>query len=403
MINVCFGLHDGDGNYSKFVGSAVASIFENTSSPVTIHILHDKTLTPDNRDKFSYLGGHYGQQIKFHNVDEICADELNFLHTKLADKVKSRFGIGTFYRLLIKKILGGGKAIYLDADIIVNLDIAELWRHDMKNFPVAAVPEIEATLDKMVANKFLLNAGIVAKENYFCAGVMIFNLDALDEKFFYDGIKFLADNPACESFDQDILNGFFSKNYLKLEQKFDSFVPAERLKKNLSVKKKIYHYAGRCINLNFDDEYNRLFMENFSRTPWFEVDTFGKLGAAHRNEIDRFALLTQALIKMSMNHQRAFFVSPRNLPMIKSIFNIQDDEIIIENRDANSVTELFKAMEELRGQKMFFICLKGYEYIRHALIQRGFKEYENFVDATIFMTRKQSNITHSEWNLVSAL
>ncbi len=60
MIHVCYGLHDGDGRYSKFTGTSILSMFENATTPprsVTVHILHDDTLTADNRDKFSYLAG----------------------------------------------------------------------------------------------------------------------------------------------------------------------------------------------------------------------------------------------------------------------------------------------------------------------------------------------------------
>ena len=184
MIHICFGLHDADGCYSKFVGTAMASIFEKTSSPVTVHILHDSTLTDNNQEKFSLLISKYNQIVEFHNVEKICREEINFLCEKLSDKINSRFTIGAFYRLLIKKILGTGRVIYLDADIIVNLDINELWQQNLQDFPIAAVPEIEATLNCMITNKFLLNASIVKLDNYFCSGVMIFDLDKIDRPVF---------------------------------------------------------------------------------------------------------------------------------------------------------------------------------------------------------------------------
>ncbi|MBR3050926.1 MAG: hypothetical protein IKG61_05695 [Selenomonadaceae bacterium] len=59
MIHVCFGLYDKTGSYSKFTGTAMLSLFENTSADVTVHILHDETLTQDNREKFIYLAGRY--------------------------------------------------------------------------------------------------------------------------------------------------------------------------------------------------------------------------------------------------------------------------------------------------------------------------------------------------------
>lgn len=52
MIHVAYGT----GNlYAKFAGTSMLSIFENTTSDVTVHILHDNTLTNDNRDKFSWM------------------------------------------------------------------------------------------------------------------------------------------------------------------------------------------------------------------------------------------------------------------------------------------------------------------------------------------------------------
>ena len=197
MIHICFGLHDGSGKYSKFIGTSMASIFEKTSSPVTIHILHDATLTSNNREKFYELAEKYNQSVEFHDIEQLCPNEINFLREKLADRIDSRFSIGAFYRLLIKKIIKTGKIIYLDADIVVNLDINELWQHDLANFPVAAVPEVDATQKFIITNKFLLNTGFVKVQDYFCSGVIIFNLDRLDEKFFYDGAQFLANNPAC--------------------------------------------------------------------------------------------------------------------------------------------------------------------------------------------------------------
>ena len=407
MINVCFGLHDADGKYSKFVGATMVSIFENSFTPppipsITVHILHDATLTDDNRDKFSYLAGRYGQSVKFHNVEKLCADEINFLREKLADKLKMRFSVGTFYRLLIKKILGTGKVIYLDADIIVNLDISELWQQNLQNFPVAAVPEIDATQHYMIDNKFLLKTGFVKLENYFCAGVMIFNLDKLDEKFFYNGVQFLADNPACEAFDQDILNAFFSENYLKLEEKFDSFVASNR-RTNSPVTKKIYHYAGQTYGLDADNPYDKLFLENFSRTPFFNAETPINFGKELRNLNDQYAILNQWLMKISVNHRRAFYVDAHNVQVVKILFSVCDDELIIEYRDGNSVNELLAKMEEQRGQTVFFILQSDYENVIRQLMNRGFSEFQNFINGFFFLTREQGKYTRPEGNFVRTL
>ena len=402
MIHVCFGLHDADGHYSKFVGTTMASIFENTSAPVTIHILHDPTLTADNRDKFSYLAGCYGQRVNFHNVAALCPNEINLLREKLLDKINMRFSIGAFYRLLMKKIFGGGKMIYLDADTIVNLDIAELWRQDLGNFTVAAVPEVEATFNNMVSNKFVLNTGRVRKENYFCSGVMIFDLDKLDEKFFYDGVQFLSDNPACESPDQDILNVAFSENYFRLEQKFDSFSDVER-RRRAPVAKKIYHYAGRCIGLNSYDVYNKLWLENFSKTPWSNAEVFHNMGREIDNTIDQRIELTQWLMKVYAGRRRAFCIEPNGINFVKVLFAVRDDEKFIEMIDDTSLKKLLSKMKSQHGKTMFFIFVPFYPPFKDELVRNGFKEFEDFVNGFLFVTQKQYQQPRLEYNFIQAL
>ena len=119
MIHVCFGLHDKDGHYSKFTGTAILSMFENTNCKVTVHLLHDNTLTQDNRDKFSYIAGRYGQIIKFYNVEEICKNEIVRLNELFKNYPNyERFTIGAIYKVLIPKSLSDDteKVIYLDSD-----------------------------------------------------------------------------------------------------------------------------------------------------------------------------------------------------------------------------------------------------------------------------------------------
>ncbi len=374
-----------------------------TPPPSTfIHILCDNTLTAANRDKFNQLAGRCGQRVSFHNVEEICADEITFLRERLADKIKSRFSVGAFYRLLVKKIFGAGKMIYLDADIIVNLDLAELWRHDLSNFPLAAVPEISATHGQMITDKFLLKTGRVKAEDYFCSGVMMFNLDKLGETFFRDGVQFLADNPACESVDQDILNAFFAADYLKLEQKFDSFVPAER-NLGLNVGQKIYHYAGNSVGLNLGDPHDKLWLDNFELTPWFNLDALNNLCGELDNAVDQTLQLTQWLMRIYAERQRAFAIEPSSVAFIKPLFGIRDGEQIIGLRDENSLNELVSKMHEQRGRTTFFIFVPQYALLKQELIRLGFREFDDFADGLLFVTQGQYRRPRPSWNFIRAL
>ena len=55
MINVCYAIYDKTGNFSKIAATSILSLLENTESWVTIHILHDNTLSTENIKNFIYL------------------------------------------------------------------------------------------------------------------------------------------------------------------------------------------------------------------------------------------------------------------------------------------------------------------------------------------------------------
>ena len=395
MIHVCFGLYDATGRYSKFTGTCMLSIFKNTVAPVTVHILYDDSLTPDNRDKFLQVTDRFNQRVNFYNVDELCADDIKFLRAKLADKIKLRFSIGAFYRLLVKKILaprGIRKTIYLDSDIIVNLDIAELWRHDLQNFPLAAVPETVCTHDHVLPGKFLIVTGRVRLENYFCSGVMIIDLEKLADDFFADGVQFLADNPACDTVDQDILNAFFSTNYLKLENKFDAFVALDRAAGS-PFGKKIYHYAGNAIGFDYSDAFNRLWLDCFMQTPWLDGEMFARINDAFREKyLELYQLMKNSLAQLSAtvsDKARGFFIMSGDSDALKKIFAIRDDEEIIFADTNNALPKLVAAMGKASGKKIFFLVVPDFDAVSNILQQIDFVPDKDFLDGSNFVMQKK--------------
>ena len=49
-VHVVLAVYDPKGTYSQHAGVVMTSIFENTQSPVGVHILHDETLTEDSSE-----------------------------------------------------------------------------------------------------------------------------------------------------------------------------------------------------------------------------------------------------------------------------------------------------------------------------------------------------------------
>ena len=68
MVHICLPLHDASGQYSKFVGTAICSVLENTKVKIMVHILCDETLTENNKNKLRSLVESYSQNIAFYQV-----------------------------------------------------------------------------------------------------------------------------------------------------------------------------------------------------------------------------------------------------------------------------------------------------------------------------------------------
>lgn len=391
MIHVCFGLYDKTGHYSKFTGTAMLSLFDNTTSNVTVHILHDNTLTDDNREKFSYVAGRYGQRVKFYNVEKICADKISNMVALVPDVQKSRVSVGAFYRLLIPNVLPENidRCIYFDSDIIVNLDISDLWRVDLDDKPLAAVPEDKIyhfDYEQRAAKKYLLRTKLVSYKDYFNSGVIIINLNfwRQNEQLILSGVKWRGDHPQCACFDQDIFNYLFSKNYVRLSENFDLFVDVERRtdEKHL-IRRAIYHYIYTTLRLE-DDPYNRLWMDYFIRTPWFDAETIGKIfSATQQLHVDLKNSMAQISAIVS-GKTRAFFAAPADIDSVRKIFAVRPDEEIIPVNGNESLQKLVDAMKNSRGRKIFFIVVPKFPF--QILIQAGFVPGRDFINGMEFLS-----------------
>ena len=404
MIHICLCMIDITGHYSKFLGTTMLSVFENTNSEVTVHILHDSTLTQDNHDKFIYLTGRYGQAVKFYNVEELCADRIAEIDNLFPSVGNTRYSIATFYRFFIPQLLSNDidRCIYLDADIIVNLDINELWKVNLADKPLAAVPEIliEVNPSLATAGKYLVQNNLVAYEDYFNAGVLLMNVKVLRDKEeeIRRGLNFISENTQYVSlFDQDVLNYLFSKNYVKLPKEFDIFM-YPIVKETTQPRAAIYHYIMNNPQLNMNDPFNRLWMKYFMKTPWFDEDAIGRLyeGFAKMHGGLKSSMIN--LSAMMSGKTRAFFVIPQDVDMVKKVFSVQKGEDIILAENQDSIKKLIKAMKRSQGKKIFFIALSIFPF--NVLLNEGFVFGKDFLNGAEFLSGLNDSMPFDSYALI---
>lgn len=405
MIHVCFALRDETGYSAKFVGTTMLSIFENIFKPlpsVTVHILHDNTLTDDNRSKFSYMAGHYGQCVKFYNVEELCTDKIKEINQIFPSADETLSQGAAFYKFFIPQVLPADieKAIYLEALTIVNMDISELWRVELGDKMLGAVPTLDIGSDLQPQDKIVVD-GVIKQEDYFNSGVLLLNLKLLrgKEKFMIDGMKFALKKKYFNLLDQAVLNYCFALQAVKLPAQFNQFVKWARRRKE-TLEKKIYQYTDYALRLEMNEPFNSLWMEYFSKTPWFNVAIIGRLyegfQQVHIN-------LKKSMINISMimsNKARAFFVVPSYVDELKKIFNIRDDEEIIPLENRESLQKLIDAMKKSQDKKVFFIMAQNFPF--DVLTKAGFIFGRDFLNAMEFLSEEQG-VSLNSYKLIQGI
>lgn len=393
MIHVAYRLWGGDGFFAKMLGTSMLSMFENTKEKVTVHIMHNDRLTPDNRGKLCYIAGQYNQQIDFRNVEEIAGDTLR----KFEEVYPIPSGINaSWYPLVVHEVFPDlDKLIFLGADTVFNLDVDELWSYDLGKYGIGAIPEIWGKVPKF--HKLIMD-DVVKYEDYFNTDVLILRPSFFHEnlELILNGCKFIYDSKRYDQAEQDALSYLFSTKYLKLPGKFNMHVHFLReLDNSMRLEKAIYHFAGGSAtkpSFDTDDIYDRLYFEYFLKTPWANADMFGNIHKALdkmfkrlQNELrDNLLDLTLLLRK----RQRMFLIDEDFLDAAKKIFEIEENERIME-----LPVEVEKLVEELKaasGKTILFILMNNYNYwrLKMFLLNQGFIEGRDFVNGFIFLSER---------------
>ena len=402
MIHVAYRLWGGDGFYAKMLGTSMLSMFENTKEKVTVHIMHNDRLTPDNRGKFCYIAGKYNQRVEFHNVEEIAGNLLKIFQ-EAYPPINSEVN-AAWYPFIIHKVFPNlDKIIFLGADTVFNLDVAELWAYDLDKggYGIGAVPEI---CNKLPADYFrVIVDGYVKHEDYFNVDVMLLKPSFFKENFdiILEGLKFI-NRKRVESrfrhylaYEQDTLSYLFSKNYLKLPGKFNCIIKWKRELdpvESLHIEKAVYHFADPSSkpSLNTDDVFNKLYLEYFLKTPWATADMFGNLNKAMGKKFEQILNdsrnLTLNVTNLLSERRRAFLVDENFIEAAKQIFAIKPNEPVISlSMDAKN---FLQKLNDVKGECLIFVLSNDYWKIRNFLINRNFVEDTDFVNGALFLSER---------------
>ena len=290
VIHVALSVYDPNGTYSRHAGVVIASVLRNTKTPVCFHILHDAALTEENRQKLektyidnvNHMSGHEEQArpcIHFINM----SDYEEKYDAEEWKKICGDFTPGTMYRLCMPEALDGiSEVIYLDCDVVVNLDVAQMRMRNLKKdmraegYSLAGVREytwLEAPDSDMPRSMIKTDRNGLSNERYINAGVLIMNLEKIRSGYAAKGS--LAERAAAYLKahnvpypDQDFLNAEFIDDTIYIDNKYND-VPIEDYEDVFNVER-IWHFfaKGKPWNVVRGSNADMLYWKNLEHTPW---------------------------------------------------------------------------------------------------------------------------------------
>ncbi len=277
-LALCF--RDDSGSYFINPYVTLLSIFENTQEQLIVHILHDSTIE-HGKKHLENLCVSYGHNIQFHQVPDLDPD--------VAQKICTRFHLGSTYRFYIHEFVKADKAIYLDCDVIVNRDIKDLYDQPLGDRLFASTLDYGPYWKNgRPAGRFketIKYLGLVP-DSYLSAGLLLINLKQLSEIsgnsniFVQKTVAAVNDNIRLPYMDMDIINSVAAMSphgVLVLDDRFNLWNKSLHLGIS-DLDNTTFHYVSKPDEAFFPAHL--LFWKYYAMTP-FAADMFDRMSKAY--------------------------------------------------------------------------------------------------------------------------
>ncbi|MCI8624512.1 MAG: glycosyltransferase family 8 protein [Provencibacterium sp.] len=205
----------------------------------------------------------------------------------------AHFTSNTYYRLLTPDVFERyEKVIYVDSDVVVNHDIAELFLVDLTGYYLAAAYDTHVvsycTQDPPLEQREynIKTLGMEKPEQYFQAGVSLFNITALHRDFEPGYLIRQGMENQLRWLDQDVLNKLFYGKILRLPNRWnvmvnnlpdnldEYYLPDELREEYYEARRAPYmvHYVGRAMPCyTTKPDLFEYFWKYARLTPFYEI------------------------------------------------------------------------------------------------------------------------------------
>jgi lipopolysaccharide biosynthesis glycosyltransferase len=224
-------------------------------------------LTERNRALLNETAETFGQQIVFYDASPYIKD----VNSEAVARAQIHdHSLGALFRLLIPEILTFDKVIYLDCDIVVNMDIQELWNVCLDGCSLAGALDrpIDNPYRRLSSRAFEMKLMKCERATYINSGVLYMNLSRIREKFrlSQQGASWYKRYGHCSSLvDQDLINSCFFGDIKIIDSRFNNCHAHDG-----DISNSILHAitAPKPWDGPKGSALDRLYWKTYLKTPW---------------------------------------------------------------------------------------------------------------------------------------
>ena len=269
--------------YTSILGVLINSIIVNSNkSEVYDLVILETDMSTQHMNMINSLGkDHANVSIRFVDVNDL-------IEVEQLEECSNGFTFFSFLRLLAPELFGKyKKALYLDSDTIVDVDIAEIYNITMDGYLIGGAIDVAFQAFHYRENiSYYQSIGLYDCNTYINSGVLLINVDEFRKSFSDDFFLNKAKEYTYKWPDQDLLNVFCKGRIKCIDIAWNVFSLDEwlatRLEEELSddlyieytlsrdCPKIIHFIMRRTLNRVPIGDYAEVYWKYAKNTPFYE-------------------------------------------------------------------------------------------------------------------------------------